>query len=64
STDLNVSQMPLVFYLGCSIHGNEPSGANAGLVMAYHLAAAQGPEIEKYLENTIILFDPSFNPDG
>ena len=32
--------------------------------MAYHLAAAQGPEIEKYLENTVILFDPSFNPDG
>ncbi|MEQ8301940.1 MAG: M14 family zinc carboxypeptidase [Cyclobacteriaceae bacterium] len=64
SSGLNVSSMPLVFYLGCSIHGNEPSGANAGLVMAYHLAAAQGPEIEKYLENTVILFDPSFNPDG
>jgi len=64
SSGLNVSQMPLVYYLGCSIHGNEPSGANAGLVMAYHLAAAQGPEIEKYLDNTIILFDPSFNPDG
>ena len=56
--------MPAVYYLGCSIHGNEPSGANAGLVMAYHLAAAKGPAIEKYLENTVILFDPSFNPDG
>ena len=64
SASLDVSQMPSVFYLGCSIHGNEPSGANAGLVMAYHLAAVQGPEIEKYLDNTIILFDPSFNPDG
>ncbi len=64
STSLEVKNMPLVFYLGCSIHGNEASGANAGLIMAYHLAAAQGPEIEKYLENTVILFDPSFNPDG
>ena len=64
SASLPVANMPAVYYLGCSIHGNEPSGANAGLVMAYHLAAAQGPEIEKYLENTIILFDPSFNPDG
>lgn len=64
SASLNITQMPLVYYLGCSIHGNEPSGANAGLVMAYHLAAAQGPEIEKYLDNTVILFDPSFNPDG
>lgn len=64
SGSLDVKNMPLVFYLGCSIHGNEASGANAGLLMAYHLAAAQGSEIEKYLENTIILFDPSFNPDG
>lgn len=64
SGSLDVKNMPVVFYLGCSIHGNEPSGANAGLLMAYHLAAAKGPEIEKYLENTVILFDPSFNPDG
>ncbi len=64
SSNVDVKAMPVVFYLGCSIHGNEPSGSNAGLVMAYHLAAAQGAEIEKYLENTVILFDPSFNPDG
>ncbi len=64
SGSLDVKSMPAVFYMGCSIHGNEPSGANAGLVGAYYLAAAQGPEIEKYLDNTIILFDPSFNPDG
>lgn len=61
---LDVKSMPVVFYLGCSIHGNEPSGANAGLLGAYYFAAAQGPEIEKQLENTIILFDPSYNPDG
>lgn len=64
STSVDVKNMPTVFYMGCSIHGNEPSGANAGLIIAYHLAAAQGPEIEKYLENTVLLFDPSFNPDG
>ena len=64
SSSVDVKNMPAVYYLGCSIHGNEPSGANAGLVMAYHLAAAQGPAIENYLENTVILFDPSFNPDG
>lgn len=64
SGSLNVNDMPAVFYIGHSIHGNEASGANASLITAYYLAAAQGPEIEKYLENTIILFDPSFNPDG
>lgn len=64
SSGLNVSNMPAVFYIGFSIHGNEPSGVNAGLLMAYHLAAAQGPEIEKHLANTVILFDPCYNPDG
>jgi hypothetical protein len=64
SARLDTKSMPVVFYLGCSIHGNEPSGSNAALLIAYHLAAAQGPETEKILENTIILLDPSFNPDG
>lgn len=64
SQGLNTTTMPVVFYMGFSIHGNEPSGSNAALLVAYHLAAAKGPEIEKMLENTVILFDPSFNPDG
>ncbi|MDT8415347.1 MAG: M14 family metallopeptidase [Flavobacteriaceae bacterium] len=63
-SNLNLSDMPLVVYQGFSIHGNEPSGANAGLLVAYYLAAAQGPEIDDLLNNTVILFDPSFNPDG
>ena len=64
STSLNVDQMPIVVYQGLSIHGNEPSGANAGLITAYYLAAAQGQKIDALLKNTIILFDPSLNPDG
>ncbi len=34
------SNRPIVVYQGFSIHGNEPSGANAGLLAAYYLAAA------------------------
>lgn len=64
SGSLDVKNMPLVFYQGYSIHGNEASGVNASLLMAYHYAAAQGAEIEKFLENTVVLFDPSYNPDG
>lgn len=61
---LNTAEMPIVVYQGFSIHGNEASGANAGLAYAYYLAAAQGPEIESKLDNMVILMDPSFNPDG
>lgn len=62
--NLATENMPIVVYQGFSIHGNEPSGANAGLAYAYYLAAAQGPEIDAILNNTVILMDPSFNPDG
>lgn len=61
---VNTSEMPIVINQGFSIHGNEPSGANAALIYAYYLAAAEGPQIENALKNTIILLDPSFNPDG
>ena len=61
---LDVTNDPIVVYQGFSIHGNEPSGSNASLAAAYHLAAAQGTEIDDLLNNTVILFDPSFNPDG
>ncbi|MFI8606407.1 M14 family metallopeptidase [Cellulophaga baltica] len=60
----DVSNLPVVVYQGFSIHGNEPSGSNAALAYAYYLAAAEGDAIEKLLENTVILLDPSFNPDG
>jgi len=61
---IEVSNLPIVVYQGFSIHGNEPSGSNAALAVAYYLAAAQGPEIELLLDKSIILFDPSYNPDG
>ncbi|MCK5372056.1 MAG: zinc carboxypeptidase, partial [Cyclobacteriaceae bacterium] len=37
---------------------------NASLLVAYHLAAAQGAAIDEILDNCIILIDPSLNPDG
>lgn len=64
SDELATADMPVVLYQGYSVHGNEPSGANAALLYVYHLAAAQGAEIEQTLANAVILVDPSFNPDG
>ncbi|GHE57145.1 M14 metallopeptidase family protein [Roseivirga thermotolerans] len=60
----DIKKMPVVTYMGFSIHGNEPSGSNASMLVAYYLAAAQGSEIEQMLRNSVVLLDPSFNPDG
>jgi hypothetical protein len=64
SSSLNVNEMPVVVWIGHSIHGNEASGANASLLEIYYLAAAQGKAIDELFDNVVILFDPSFNPDG
>ena len=64
SASLNLENMPVVLYIGHSIHGNESSGSNASLLSAYYLAAAQGKQIDELLDRAVILFDPSFNPDG
>ena len=61
---MTTENRPLVLYQGFSIHGNEPSGSNAALLVAYYLAAAESNDINELLDNTIVLFDPSYNPDG
>ena len=38
SENMDVTKMPIVVYQGFSIHGNEPSGSNAALAVAYYLS--------------------------
>lgn len=64
SRSIVIDDMPVIVSLIYSIHGNEASGVNASLAVAYHLAAAQGPEIEELLDQEIVVMTPGANPDG
>ena len=55
---------PLVIWLGYSVHGDEISGANAAMIVAYYLAASTDEKMTELLANTIIVLEPSSNPDG
>lgn len=55
---------PLVIYMGYGVHGDEASGSNAALLVAYYLAAGQGEQVDALLNDNIVLLDPSLNPDG
>ncbi|MFT5812518.1 MAG: hypothetical protein ACI9VT_000253 [Psychroserpens sp.] len=55
---------PIVVWLGYSVHGDEISGTNAAMVVAYHLAASQDKAVIDMLNDTIIVIEPSINPDG
>lgn len=60
----NDDEQPLVVWLGYSVHGDEISGSNASLLVAYYLAAGNSDEVQRILDNTIIVMEPSVNPDG
>ena len=62
--DADLEGMPAVIYQGFSIHGNEASGTEAGVLLLHHLAAGQGPDLDAALDNLVIILDPMFNPDG
>lgn len=64
SASANLSAMPVVVDLGYSIHGNEPSGLNAMVLVVYHLAAAQDEKTVEQLRRAVILVEAQRNPDG
>jgi hypothetical protein len=63
-SDSDLQDMPGVALMGYSIHGDEASGTEAAMLLLYHLAAGQGPQVQETLDNVVALVDPMFNPDG
>lgn len=61
---VDIKNLPAILWQGYTIHGNEPSGNNAAMLVAYYLAAGQSGELQALLQNTVILMDPCLNPDG
>lgn len=60
-----VAETPAVVWLSYGVHGDEITPSDSAVFMAYHLLAAQNNElVDTILENTIVLIDPSQNPDG
>ncbi len=63
--DRLIASLPAVTWLAYGVHGNEISSPDAGLLMAYHLAASRNdPVVSEILANSIVVIDPMQNPDG
>ncbi|WP_444995181.1 M14 family metallopeptidase [Aliikangiella sp. IMCC44359] len=56
--------IPVITWMGYSVHGNEASGSNASLLLAYHYAAAKDAKTLAQLDKQVIIVDPMLNPDG
>lgn len=53
-----------VVLINCNLHSTEIASSQMSMEFAYQFATLNTPEIDKILENVIILLVPSANPDG
>ena len=60
----DLQDQPIVVQLGYGVHGNETSSSEVAMLQAYHLAAGQGPAVDRSLREGIFLLEPVLNPDG
>lgn len=59
-----IATAPVVVFLAYSVHGAETSSGEAAMLTAYYLVANRSAETQGFLDNAVILIDPSQNPDG
>ncbi|OWU66307.1 MAG: hypothetical protein CBB60_000200, partial [Armatimonadetes bacterium Cent15-Ar3] len=55
--------IPAIVWINETIHGNEPASFEAGMELFYNLIAGKG-DFAKALENTVVILNPVYNPDG
>jgi len=62
--DAIVERVPAVVWINESVHGNESPGFETGMQTLYQLAASEEPATVEALRNSIVVLNPSTNPDG
>ncbi len=53
-----------VVLITCGIHSTEVGSYLSSTLIAHQLASSNDPNIQKILDNTVVLLVPSLNPDG
>ncbi|MEP6591245.1 MAG: M14 family zinc carboxypeptidase [Gemmatimonadota bacterium] len=58
------ARTPAIALFSHSIHGNEPAGFESAMITAYTLLASESPQVRTILDSTVVIINPSQNPDG
>ncbi|MGI9139754.1 MAG: M14 family zinc carboxypeptidase [Gemmatimonadaceae bacterium] len=59
-----IERTPAVVWINESVHGNESPGFENAMQTLYQLAASDEPATVNALRNTLVILNPSTNPDG
>jgi len=62
--DALAARVPAVVWISGSVHGNESPGFETCIQLLYQLAASDNPATQAALRNTLVIINPSSNPDG
>lgn len=58
------SDKTALVWLSYSVHGNESAGSESSMQVIYDLVNPNNKEAQAWLQNTVVVIDPSVNPDG
>lgn len=53
-----------IVWLSYNVHGNESVSTEAAMAVLYTLASGDNQQAREWLENTLVIIDPTVNPDG
>lgn len=59
----NMVNEKAILWMSFGVHGNEAAGPESSITVMYKLANPDA-QTKKWLDNTVVLIDPSVNPDG
>jgi hypothetical protein len=62
--DAGPDAAPMVLWINFGVHGAEPSSMDAAIPLLYHFAAGSGAQVDNMLDNAVMLFAVTLNPDG
>lgn len=62
STDKTLDKA--IIWISCSVHGNEAAGSESSMMSLYELVNPANNKARFWLDDAIIVIDPSINPDG
>ncbi|MCB9081790.1 MAG: zinc carboxypeptidase [Lewinellaceae bacterium] len=63
ATDPALDDLTIV-WLSFGVHGNEAAGPESSMRVLYELGNPTNARTQAWLKNTLVIFDPSINPDG
>jgi hypothetical protein len=59
-----LEKQPAIVWINQTIHGNESASFETAMFTIYTLAASRNRSITDALENTVVIVNPAYNPDG